>query len=804
MTSLLSIRKAVISCFLAFAAGGAGFSQSYTTNGLQYAILPATPGDQLHPQLAINPQGGYLVWDDNAVDGRGQGIGALALDNNFSAVGSHFRVNQIGAADQEMPRAALLNNGGAVFVWEGGPRGSQHIYARFLGAGGGSNYWIGGDVLVNTFTNHYQINPVVATLTNGNVVIVWSSYDEYSSSSMLDIYGQVFSASGGKIGGEFLVNQFTAYNQRTPALAALPNGGFVVAWVSEQEQSGEVQAPATTNEFAGLPHPSVDIYFRLYDGNASPVGNELLADANSLVCANPSVAVGSDGNFMLAWSGKAPAIGSSEWDVYARPFSASGSPLLSVEERLNATADGDQFAPKLSSIASQYQAVWSHGLQGGVFAQFLNGDGSFSGTEYSVGASSLTKMMPASASDASKRFLVVWSSFNGLASGVDLFAQLYAPPGYTPGSSVVTYHPVLYDPYPDPSLIPVLAMPAEAELVAVSNAFASAQGNYHGLFYDTNNGVTPATAGYLKLDVTKKGTYSGAISLAGRQYAISGRFNSLTGWATNTIGKGDNAITVQLQLDTTGTYVVTGWVLGTDWTAQLQGDLQATREAVAADGYSGYYVMTIPQASSGGPEGTSYGTAKVDVSGNVKWNGTLSDGTKVSQSSGISVDGIWPLYGSLYGGKGAVMAWMQFVTNGGLGGELVWIKPSTVKSKSYREGFTNDVDTAGSAYVKTSSSKRLLDWTNSFGYVVLSGGGLSEPLTNSFKLEDRDRVTVTDAKSLSLNINSALGLFSGKMLDENGQRVPFSGVLWPDGVGLGFFTTTNQSGEASLAPAPAP
>jgi hypothetical protein len=804
MTSLLSIRKTVLICFLALAAGGAGFCQTYITNGVQYPILPSAPGDQLHPQLAINPQGGYLVWDDNAMDGRGQGIGALALDNNFSAVGSRFRVNQIGAADQEMPRAALLNNGGAVIVWQGGKRGSQHIYARFLGAGGGSNYWLGGDVLVNTFTNNCQINPAVAMLTNGNVVIVWSSYDEFSSSSMFDVYGQILSPAGQKTGGEFLVNQFTAYNQRTPTVAALPNGGFVVAWVSEQEQSGQILPPASTNEVATLPHPSVDIYARLYDANASPVGAEFLADANSLVCANPSVAVGSDGNFTLAWSGKAAAIGTTEWDVYARPFSASGSPLLGAEERINSTTYGDQYAPQLSCISTQYQAVWSYGMHAGVFGQFLNEDGSFAGVEYTVGTPAPSKMMPASASDGSNRFLAVWSSFSGFASGQDLFAQLYAPPGYAPGPSVVTYHPVLYDPYPDPSLVPVLPMPAELAVGVVSNAFASAQGSYHGLFYDTNNGVTPSTAGYLKLGVTKKGTYSGTIYLAGHEYAISGHFNPFSGWATNTVGKGAGAITIELQLDMTGAYVVTGQVSGANWTAQLQGDLQATREAVALGGYSGYYVMTIPQASSGGPEGTGYGTAKVDASGNVKWNGTLSDGSKVSQSTGISADGVWPLYGSLYGGKGAVMAWMQFVTNGGPGGELVWIKPSIVKSKTYPEGFTNDVDAAGSPYVKPSPGQRFLDWTSSVGNVILSGGGLFEPLTNSFTLDGENRVSVSEARSLSLNVNADLGTFGGKMLGEDGKHVPFSGVLWPGGVGLGFFTTTNQSGGAVLAPAPAP
>ena len=43
---------------------------------------------------------------------------------------------------------------------------------------------------------------------------------------MRDIYGQMFSPDGQKIGSEFLINQFTTYNQRTPAIASLGSGGF--------------------------------------------------------------------------------------------------------------------------------------------------------------------------------------------------------------------------------------------------------------------------------------------------------------------------------------------------------------------------------------------------------------------------------------------------------------------------------------------------------------------------------------------------------------------------------------------------
>ena len=234
--SLFARRVLVCGC-LAVAAPAVVFGQTnnYLTNGIEYAIVGSLPGDQSHPSLGIKTTGGYIVWEDNLTDGDGLGISARRLDSNLSGSFSSFRVNVGGAGDQERPQVALLNNGGAAFFWQGGRRSYQHIYARFLSASG---TWVTptNDVLVNTFTNNFQVNPAVAALANGNVVVAWGSFNQFSGNSMQDVYAQVLSPAGQKLGGEFLVNQFTSYNQRTPAIAGLSDGRFVVAWISEQQR----------------------------------------------------------------------------------------------------------------------------------------------------------------------------------------------------------------------------------------------------------------------------------------------------------------------------------------------------------------------------------------------------------------------------------------------------------------------------------------------------------------------------------------------------------------------------------------
>ena len=412
-----------------------GQTNNYLTNGIEYAIAGSLPGDQSHPSLGIKTTGGYIVWEDNLTDGDGLGISARRLDNNLSGSFSTFRVNVIGAGDQERPQVALLNNSGAVFVWQGGQRSYQHIYARFLSASG---TWVtpANDVLVNTFTNNFQVNPAVAALANGNVVVAWGSFNEFSGNSMQDVYAQVLSPAGQKLGGELLVNQFTSYNQRTPAIAGLSDGRFVVAWISEQQRFFN----------------SVDIYARIFNADGSSSGNEIPVNTSTNVCANPSIAASPNGGFMIAWSEKdLTSLTTNSWDVYARAFLNTGVAAGQVI-RLNQYLLGDQYAPKLASIGSDFLAVWTSlgqdGSREGVFGRFLRSDVTPKGNEFLVNTTTVgPQIYPAVAADGQARFLIAWTSFTGLAYGFDVFAQRYAS----------TLQPLIA---PDPPFVTVLSSSA--------------------------------------------------------------------------------------------------------------------------------------------------------------------------------------------------------------------------------------------------------------------------------------------------------------------------------------------------------
>ena len=56
-------------CLLPFSAQ----TNYYANNGTEYAIVGSLPGDQVFPDAAVTPAGGFVVWQDNITDGSGWG-----------------------------------------------------------------------------------------------------------------------------------------------------------------------------------------------------------------------------------------------------------------------------------------------------------------------------------------------------------------------------------------------------------------------------------------------------------------------------------------------------------------------------------------------------------------------------------------------------------------------------------------------------------------------------------------------------------------------------------------------------------
>jgi hypothetical protein len=395
-----------------------------TPDGTEYDIAVPLMGDQMHSDLALGVNGGYLVWDDNVGDGDGLSVNVRRITATLSGELNVIPLSTITAGHQERPRVSLLARGGAAFVWQSGPDSQQQIYTRTMN---GNGVFTGPEVAVSAFAGTNQITAAVAGLTGGNYVVTWTADDQ--DGNMQGVFGALFGPAAQKLGAEFQVNQFTQFNQRNPAVTALTGGGFVVTWISEGNRGDQ----------------SADVYARVYDANGNAVGNEFRVNTSDRICSSPSIATTSTGNFTIAWCESAqdanfdggatdgvfvtPINNSDGWDIYVSGFGPNGQ-RLTVPTRINQQIAGNQRNPRIATAGRQQLVVWSSfGQDGdweGVIGRAVDGIGAAEGNEFIVNTGRIGRQLqPAVAGNGDTRFVVCWSTFTGLDTQVDLRAQRY-------------------------------------------------------------------------------------------------------------------------------------------------------------------------------------------------------------------------------------------------------------------------------------------------------------------------------------------------------------------------------------------
>ena len=275
---------------------GQRFDAAGNAQGGQLLLNTTTSGTQYHTNVAAYTGGFAAVWS-NGSDiylQRFANDGTKAGGETLVSTGVGVGTAQTGA--QYLPDIAAAANGDLVIVWAdgGGNDGSSYgVFGRLYDADTGT---FGSSFLVNTETASYQSYasdynhaPTVSTLAGGGFVVVWSSYDQDSSSTW-GVYGQRFDAAGNKLGGEFQVNETTAGGQYVSEVTGLSDGGFVVAFYNDNY---DVSGTGTTS----------DVYIREYDAAGNAIdGQRKLESPDNGTAYQPVVADLGSGNFAVIYS----------------------------------------------------------------------------------------------------------------------------------------------------------------------------------------------------------------------------------------------------------------------------------------------------------------------------------------------------------------------------------------------------------------------------------------------------------------------------------------------------------------------
>jgi Ca2+-binding RTX toxin-like protein len=375
----------------------------------------------------LGTEGGWLtVTDRTGADGdegrdRLRGIEELRFgDVRLTVTGGEFRVNTVTANEQSQPTVTALTDGGFVVAWRSlGQDGSGYgVYAQRYNAQGQP---VGAEFRVNTVTASDQFEPTVAALADGGFVVAWSSFEQDGSST--GVYAQRYNAGGQPVGAEFRVNTVTASDQFEPTVAALADGGFVVAWMSDgQDGSG------------------YGVYAQRYDAGGQPVGAEFRVNTYTTSSqSQPTVTALTDGGFVVAWS-SFEQDGSST-GVYAQRYNAGGQPV-GAEFRVNTYTTSSQSQPTVTALTDGgFVVAWrSDGQDGssdGVYAQRYNAGGQPVGAEFRVNTyTTSSQSQPTVTALTDGGFVVAWRSDGQDGSSDGVYAQRYDASGAPVGLTV--------------------------------------------------------------------------------------------------------------------------------------------------------------------------------------------------------------------------------------------------------------------------------------------------------------------------------------------------------------------------------
>jgi hypothetical protein len=244
----------------------------------------------------------------------------------------------------------------------------------------------------------------------GNFVIAWESFGQDGDGT--GVYAQRYDRIGNPLGLEFKVNTHTANDQDDPSVAMDSAGNFVIAWESSfQDGSG------------------TGVYAQRYDRIGNPLGLEFKVNTHTANDQdNPSVAMDSAGNFVIAWESSLQD--GSGTGVYAQRYDRDGNPLGS-EFQVNTYTAGNQDTPSVAmDRQGNFVIAWESALQDGssdgIYAQRYDPNGNPVGGEFQVNTFTAgAQDDPKVAMDGDGNFVIAWESALQDGDGDGVYAQRY-------------------------------------------------------------------------------------------------------------------------------------------------------------------------------------------------------------------------------------------------------------------------------------------------------------------------------------------------------------------------------------------
>ncbi|SMC53415.1 beta strand repeat-containing protein [Primorskyibacter flagellatus] len=173
--------------------------------------------------------------------------------------------------------------------------------------------WLSEFQVNNGSTTDQYYDSDITQLSNGNVLITWTTGDDAGAGSPngTDIVGQIFDPLGNEVGGEFRVNTLrNADNEGSPSITAIDGGGFVITYLDAEVIGGP---PVVFN---------YDIIAETYNATGGYVrGTTVHNNTNNEFQLTPQIASLSATNSMVTW------LNTTNGDIMGRTYNPSTGAL---------------------------------------------------------------------------------------------------------------------------------------------------------------------------------------------------------------------------------------------------------------------------------------------------------------------------------------------------------------------------------------------------------------------------------------------------------------------------------------------
>jgi methionine-rich copper-binding protein CopC len=334
-------------------------------SGSELLANTTTDGQQHDPAVTALADGRFVItWSDfsSSPDDAGGSVRGQIFNTNGTKSGAEFRVNTTTAGIQTGPVITALSDGGFVVVWTS--INGLEVMAQIYGADGNKS---GSEFKINAGGN--QVYPVVTALADGGFVVAWQDSSGSLDGSGYGVHAQIFDGDGSTVGSEFLANTHTIGNQQYPAITALADGGFAIAWI----------------DTVG----SAAVWTQVFDDNGNKVEGVRLVSTVISGQDGASVVGLADGRFVVFWK----VLGSTA-TVYGKLYNADGTtPGTTFVVSDKAISDAGSPTPDLVGALDdgRFVIAWTDWSQTGadtsnegIRAQIYNPDGTKSGSELVV------------------------------------------------------------------------------------------------------------------------------------------------------------------------------------------------------------------------------------------------------------------------------------------------------------------------------------------------------------------------------------------------------------------------------------